>query len=269
MLSLGCAWWILWTDVKTPSEHQIKMFVWACQILNKEAYYPVIVSTISSLCEISPQNVLVCYFYNNCIQIKGHFSFNQYFRPFPDCGTRHVACRWDFCIVPNYVVIIYLSNAWNRQRGKNRCWLAFPECIWVLYPIRIVLEPDASLQPMNFSGSGSRTGTWQDRSSAAPAVNRSRVELWVLGLWRSRPSLLSPAPLCLPSFLPSFPPGYISRAGCQRRRPVSARHARARWAMPHHRLGLPCPPSPDQHPPAGGGHVLALQRLTVSGLPEK
>lgn len=105
-------------------------------------------------------------------------------------------------IVPHYVVIIYLSNAWNRQRGKNRCWLAFPECIWVLYPIRIVLEPDASLQPMNFSGSGSRTGTWQDRSSAAPAVNRSRVELWVLGLWRSRPSLLSPAPLCLPSFFP-------------------------------------------------------------------
>lgn len=265
MLYLGCAWWILWTDVKIPSEYQIKMFVWACQIINKEAYYPVIVSTISSLFEILPQNVLVWYFYNNCIQIKGHISFNQYFRSFPGCGTLHVACRWGFCIVPHYVVIIYLSNTWNHQRGKNQCWLDFPECIWVLYPIRIVLEPDASIQPMNFSGSGSRTETWQDRSSAAPAVNRSRVELWVLGLWRSRPSLLSQHRR---AFLPSFRRG-ISRAGCQRRRPVSARYARTRRAMPHHRLGLPCPPSPDQHPPAGGGHVLALQRLTVSGLPEK
>lgn len=68
----------------------------------------------------------------------------------------------------------------------------------MLYPIRIVLEPGTSIQPMKFSGSGFRTETLQDRSSAASAVDLNPLEFWFSGLWCSRPSRLS-VPLLLPS----------------------------------------------------------------------
>lgn len=55
---------------------------------------------------------------------------------------------------------------------------------------------------------------------------------------------------------------------------VSAHHACPSRVLQYHRLGLPVlgfsyAPCPDQYPPTGGSHLAALQRLTVSWLPEE
>lgn len=74
-------------------------------------------------------------------------------------------------------------------------------------------------------------------------------------------------------------PGRDALIGNARKRAVifsdiGVRHARPSRVLLHSRLGLPIPglSSPSragQHAPAGGGHFAAVQRLAVSGLPEK
>lgn len=95
-----------------------------------------------------------------------------------------------------------------------------------------------------------------------------------LYIWDSLGPQGFPAPsVSGPSLSTSRVLSYKVHDGCWRRL-FSARHACPSRVLLYHRLGLPipdlsCSPCADQHLPAGGDHVAAVQRRSVSGLPEE
>lgn len=140
-------------------------------------------------------------------------------------------------------------------------------------------NPAPSFPPMTFkkaetssNEASNKVSLRHTRLSMDRVVNLSKVFLAsaiLFSYWPTTPAYVSTCRFCWRDALLGNPRN--------RRGPwfsvTAPRHARPSGVL-HSRLGLPIPglSSPSragQHAPAGGGHLAAVQRLAVSGLPEK
>lgn len=111
-------------------------------------------------------------------------------------------------------------------------------------------------------------GVWQKRVLGLGFHLSEVLELWEF-------TQLTGPPVSAPTFslCNCGVPGDKAHDGCWRWHLI-ARHACPSRVPRHHPIGLPIlglsrPPCPDQHPPAGGGHLAFVQRRTISWIPEE
>lgn len=157
-------------------------------------------------------------------------------------------------------VATWLTVAFPYKHRVVMCsWIQLQQCISANYPISFFLKPSASFQPMKFREAEFSNKPLQYRFSVArPWMVRSTNKLRSLGLWTAgRPSLDSTFSV---SSCGVF--GHKVHDGCWRWH-FSAHHACPSRVLQYRRLGLPilgfsCSPCPDQHVPAGSGHLITV-----------